>query len=167
MKKILILILLFIGNLSFAQNEGVIEHYNQMISLLNLYSNNLENAAKHYQSADQSLVSYKKHNKGVVSMLNAESSNDSQIKTLEDFAGCVADDLVGWNERKDGEVKRHPGIFAASEISRAQADEMIMAARLAAGWVTEEDLREPEPERERQRWWCRHRQRHRSSLRPL
>ncbi|MEL6746006.1 MAG: transcription termination/antitermination protein NusA, partial [Pseudomonadota bacterium] len=56
-----------------------------------------------------------------------------------------ADDLVGWNERKDGEVKRHPGIFSANEISRAQADEMIMAARLAAGWVTEEDLREPDP----------------------
>src|SRR5690606_27568518 len=28
------------------------------------------------------------------------------IKTVEDFAGCAADDLVGWSERKDGEVKR-------------------------------------------------------------
>ncbi|MEM1040314.1 MAG: transcription termination factor NusA [Pseudomonadota bacterium] len=71
--------------------------------------------------------------------------SEDEIKTLDDFAGCVADDLVGWNERKDGEVTRHPGIFSASEISRAQADEMIMAARLAAGWVTEEDLREPDP----------------------
>ncbi|MEM9677373.1 MAG: transcription termination factor NusA [Pseudomonadota bacterium] len=71
--------------------------------------------------------------------------SEDEIKTLDDFAGCVADDLVGWNERKDGEVKRHPGIFSANEISRAQADEMIMAARLAAGWVTEEDLREPDP----------------------
>src|SRR5918995_6138738 len=25
------------------------------------------------------------------------------IKTMEDFAGCAADDLVGWSERKDGE----------------------------------------------------------------
>ncbi|MEL6734291.1 MAG: transcription termination factor NusA [Pseudomonadota bacterium] len=71
--------------------------------------------------------------------------SEDEIKTLDDFAGCVADDLVGWNERKDGEVKRHPGIFSANEISRAQADEMIMAARLVAGWVTEEDLREPDP----------------------
>jgi len=78
-------------------------------------------------------------------MMVTMGESEDEIKTLEDFAGCVADDLVGWNERKDGEVKRHPGIFSASEISRAQADEMIMAARLAAGWVTEEDLREPEP----------------------
>src|SRR5690606_5616206 len=28
------------------------------------------------------------------------------IKTMEDFAGCAVDDLVGWTERKDGEVKR-------------------------------------------------------------
>ena len=102
MKKILILIPLLIGNLSFAQNEGVIEHYNQMISLLNLYSNNLENATKHYQSADQSLVSYKKHNKGVVSMLNAESSNDSQIKTLEETVLLLPEGL----DNKD-QIKAH------------------------------------------------------------
>src|SRR3569623_432939 len=33
------------------------------------------------------------------------------IKTVEDFAGCAADDLVGWTERKDGEVKRFDGTF--------------------------------------------------------
>ncbi|MEM9107592.1 MAG: transcription termination factor NusA, partial [Pseudomonadota bacterium] len=26
------------------------------------------------------------------------------IKTMDDFAGCAADDLVGWTERKDGET---------------------------------------------------------------
>ena len=31
------------------------------------------------------------------------------IKTIEDFAGCAADDLVGWTERKDGEIKRFDG----------------------------------------------------------
>ena len=27
-----------------------------------------------------------------------------EIKTMEDFAGCAADDLIGWNERKEGEL---------------------------------------------------------------
>jgi len=79
-------------------------------------------------------------------MMVALGKSEDEIKSLEDFAGCIADDLIGWNERKDGEVTRHPGILDGFDISRVQADEMIMAARLAAGWVTEEDLVEQEPE---------------------
>ncbi|MEP1207286.1 MAG: transcription termination factor NusA [Rhizobiaceae bacterium] len=81
-------------------------------------------------------------------MMVALGKSEDEIKTLEDFAGSIADDLIGWNERKDGEVTRHPGILDGFDISRVQADEMIMAARIAAGWVTEEDLVEPEPEEE-------------------
>ena len=77
-------------------------------------------------------------------MMVALGKSEDEIKTLDDFAGCIADDLIGWNERKDGEVTRHPGILDGFELSRVQADEMIMAARLAAGWVTEDDLKEPE-----------------------
>ena len=79
-------------------------------------------------------------------MMLALGQSEDEIKSLEDFAGCIADDLIGWNERKDGEVKRHPGILDGFELSRVQADEMIMAARLAAGWVTEDDLNPPQPE---------------------
>ena len=79
-------------------------------------------------------------------MMVALGKSEDEIKSLEDFAGCIADDLIGWNERKDGEVTRHPGILDGFDLSRVQADEMIMAARIAAGWVTEEDLVEPEPE---------------------
>jgi N utilization substance protein A len=79
-------------------------------------------------------------------MMVALGKSEDEIKSLEDFAGCIADDLIGWNERKDGEVTRHPGILDGFGISRVQADEMIMAARIAAGWVTEEDLQEPEAE---------------------
>jgi N utilization substance protein A len=35
------------------------------------------------------------------------------IKSLEDFAGCASDDLVGWRERKEGETVRHDGTFHA------------------------------------------------------
>ncbi|WP_062014638.1 transcription termination factor NusA [Aureimonas sp. AU4] len=62
------------------------------------------------------------------------------IKTVEDFAGCAADDLVGWTERKDGEVKRYPGALSSFEVSRQDAESMIMQARVAAGWVEAQDL---------------------------
>ncbi len=72
------------------------------------------------------------------------------IKTMEDFAGCAADDLIGWSERKDGETKRFPGLLDEYKISRVDADAMVMQARVKAGWVTEEELAaanaEPEPE---------------------
>ncbi|WP_421725452.1 transcription termination factor NusA [Bauldia sp.] len=64
----------------------------------------------------------------------------ADIKTMEDFAGCVPDDLVGWVERKDGEATRYPGALDGFDISRAEAEAMIMQARIKAGWVTEADL---------------------------
>ena len=78
-------------------------------------------------------------------MLVALGKND--IKTVEDFAGAVPDELVGWVERKDGEVSRHPGALDGFELSRADAEAMIMAARVKAGWISEEDLL-PEEEAE-------------------
>jgi N utilization substance protein A len=71
-------------------------------------------------------------------MLEALGKED--IKTIEDFAGCAADDLVGWSERKDGETKRFDGTFKDFPVSREEAEEMIMQARLKAGWITEADL---------------------------
>ena len=70
------------------------------------------------------------------------------IKTMDDFAGCAADDLVGWSERKDGETVRFDGLFTGLDVSRADAEQMVVAARLAAGWITEEDLAAAEAEEE-------------------
>jgi N utilization substance protein A len=64
----------------------------------------------------------------------------ADIKTVEDFAGSVADDLVGWTERKDGEATRHAGALDGFDLSRTDAEAMIMAARVQAGWISEEDL---------------------------
>ena len=68
------------------------------------------------------------------------------IKSMEDFAGCAADDLLGWSERKDGETKRFPGLFDGIEISKVEAEAMIMVARVKVGWITEEELNPPEEE---------------------
>jgi transcription termination/antitermination protein NusA len=65
------------------------------------------------------------------------------VKTIEDFAGNAADDLVGWSERKDGETKRFDGTLKDFPVSREEAEDMIMQARLKAGWVTEADLAPP------------------------
>ncbi|MCY1706951.1 transcription termination factor NusA [Pannonibacter sp. SL95] len=62
------------------------------------------------------------------------------IKTIEDLAGCATDDLVGWSERKDGETKRFPGTLSGFELSRTEAETMVMAARVAAGWISEEEF---------------------------
>ena len=62
------------------------------------------------------------------------------VFTLEDFAGCVPDDLVGWNERGEGETIRHEGSLSATDMTAAEAENLIMTARLQLGWI------EPEPE---------------------
>ena len=64
---------------------------------------------------------------------------ENGIKTLEDLAGAETDDLSGWTERKkekDAEPVRHKGVLEGFEISRKDVEDMIMAARIAAGWVT-------------------------------
>ena len=73
------------------------------------------------------------------------------IKTLEDLADCATDDLVGWTEKKrdkDSEPVRHKGVLEGFEAGRKEAEEMIMSARVLAGWIKAEDLVKPEPEPE-------------------
>jgi len=66
---------------------------------------------------------------------------ENDIKTVDDLAGCATDDLVGWTERKEsGEQTKHAGILDGTEITRDDAEAMIMQARVKAGWITEADL---------------------------
>jgi N utilization substance protein A len=68
---------------------------------------------------------------------------ENDVKSVEDLAGCATDDLVGWTERKDGEAVKHAGYLDGIEMSREDAEAMIMQARLKAGWITEADLAKP------------------------
>lgn len=63
-----------------------------------------------------------------------------EVKTMEDFAGSVPDDLIGYVERAEGESTFHPGAFDGLGLTRTDAEAMIMDARIRAGWITEEDL---------------------------
>ncbi|WP_108663344.1 transcription termination factor NusA [Acuticoccus kandeliae] len=67
------------------------------------------------------------------------------VKNLEDFAGSVPDDLVGWVEKRGAETVRHTGPLAEFGISRSDAEQMILSARVSAGWITEDDLAGDEP----------------------
>jgi transcription termination/antitermination protein NusA len=72
---------------------------------------------------------------------------ENDIKTVEDLAGCATDDLVGWTERKEGsEPTKHKGFLDGIEISRDDAEQLIMQARVKAGWITEADLAKDETE---------------------
>jgi N utilization substance protein A len=74
-------------------------------------------------------------------MMVALGEND--VKSVEDLAGCATDDLVGWSERKDGETTRHSGYLDGFDLSRQDAEAIVMAARIKAGWIEA-----PEPEAE-------------------
>ncbi|HRY07923.1 MAG TPA: transcription termination factor NusA [Hyphomicrobiaceae bacterium] len=70
---------------------------------------------------------------------------EAEIKTVEDVADCATDDLVGWTERakeKGAEPVRHKGVLEAFDLSRKEAEDMIMSARVHAGWITAEELEE-------------------------
>ncbi len=69
-------------------------------------------------------------------------------KTVEDIAGYATDELVGWSERTEGETVWHTGILSEHDMSRQEAETLVMAARVAAGWITEEELAGPAEEDE-------------------
>src|SRR5260370_21451426 len=71
---------------------------------------------------------------------------ENEVKTVEDLAGLVPDDIRGYYESKDGERVREAGILDDYNLSPEEAEALIMRARVAAGWIEPEP--EPEPEAE-------------------
>ncbi len=111
----------------------------------------IQTRAKEYLDRVEAEMDAKRRELGVADELRQIDGLTSQmmvalgedgIKSVEDFAGCAADDLVGWTERKDGETKKFDGIFSKLDVSRVEAENMVLRARLLAGWITEEELAE-------------------------
>jgi N utilization substance protein A len=69
---------------------------------------------------------------------------EGEVKSVEDLAGLVPDDLRGWFESKDGERVREPGVLESFALTPDAAEALIMRARVAMGWIEAEP--EPEPE---------------------
>ncbi|MGP1276172.1 MAG: transcription termination/antitermination protein NusA, partial [Caulobacterales bacterium] len=70
---------------------------------------------------------------------------ENEVFSVDDLAGMTPDDLRGWYETRDGERVREPGILDGFDIDAVEAERLIMKARVAAGWISEEDLPAEEP----------------------
>ena len=63
------------------------------------------------------------------------------VKTIEDLADLATDEIRGGFEQKGGERVRVPGALESFNLSVADAEALILNARVAAGWIEA-----PEPE---------------------
>jgi transcription termination/antitermination protein NusA len=71
---------------------------------------------------------------------------EGDVKTVEDLAGLVPDDLRGWFESKDGERVREAGVLESFALTPDAAEALIMRARIAMGWIEAPVEEEPEEE---------------------
>ena len=71
-----------------------------------------------------------------------------EVKTVEDLADLVPDDLRGWFEAKDGARVRQPGLLESFNLSPEDGEALIMRARVVMGWVEAPEVVEDEPELE-------------------
>src|SRR5499427_2650291 len=79
-----------------------------------------------------------------VTLPMAVALGEGDVKTVEDLAGLVPDDLRGWFETKNGERVREAGILESFGLEPQDAELLIMRARVAMGWI--EAPEEPEEE---------------------
>ena len=80
-----------------------------------------------------------------VTLPMAVAFGENEIKTVEDVAGLVPDDLNGYTEMKDGERIHEDGMIEHLGLSNQDATDLIMQARVKAGWIDASAL-EPEVE---------------------
>ena len=69
---------------------------------------------------------------------------EAEILSLEDFAGSVADEVIGGVDFIKGEKIKIKGILENFELTELDANRLIMTARLVVGWIDEMPDLEPE-----------------------
>ena len=109
----------------------------------------IQNRARDYLDRENEKLDAQRKEMGVADALAAMEGltpamlvrlGENDIKSLEDFAGCVTDDLTGWFETVERRRVRQEGILDGFDINAKEAENMIMAARVEAGWITQEEL---------------------------
>ncbi len=86
---------------------------------------------------EQSLIDFE----GLTPQMMVALAEDG-VKTLEDFATCADWELAGGYTTIDGERVKDDGLLESFDVSLAEAQELVMTARLMLGWVTEEQMAE-------------------------
>ncbi len=79
-----------------------------------------------------------------VTLPMAVALGEGEVKTVEDLAGLVPDDLRGWYETKGAERVRETGILETFGLSAEDAEALIMRARVAVGWIEPDAVVEEE-----------------------
>ena len=69
-------------------------------------------------------------------MIVALGENDE--KSLEDFAYCSSDDLLGWDETVGEEKIHENGILEDFDITYSQANDLIMSSRMKLGIIPDD-----------------------------
>jgi len=83
-----------------------------------------------------------------VTLAMSVALGEGEVKTVEDLAGLVPDDLRGWFETKGTERVREAGVLESFALSPEDAEALIMRARVAAGWIEPEAVVEVDEEAE-------------------
>lgn len=86
---------------------------------------------------EQSLIDFE----GLTPQMMVALAEDG-VKTLEDFATCADWELAGGYTTVDGERIKDDGLLESFDVNIAEAQELVMTARLMLGWVTEEQIAE-------------------------
>lgn len=72
---------------------------------------------------------------------------ENEVKSVDDVAGLVPDDITGWREPgPDGKPVWQEGILKKGEMRKDDAQLFIMKARVLAGWIEPEALEQLEAE---------------------
>ncbi|MCV2882065.1 transcription termination factor NusA [Actibacterium sp. XHP0104] len=69
-----------------------------------------------------------------------EALAEDGVKTLEDFATCADWELAGGWTTVNGERTKDDGILEKFDVSLQEAQDLVMNARIALGWVDPADL---------------------------
>jgi len=69
-----------------------------------------------------------------------EALGEDGVKTLEDFATCADWELSGGWTTVNGERVKDDGVLEKFDVSLEEAQNMVMTARIALGWVDPADL---------------------------
>jgi N utilization substance protein A len=103
----------------------------------------LQQRARNFLEAESARLAQERKTLGVTDELAALPGltatmlvrlGEREVKTIEDFADLASDELTDPEE----------GILTSFDLRESDANDMIMKARVAAGWFTEEELQAAE-----------------------
>ena len=72
------------------------------------------------------------------------------ISVVRDGQVTDADDLAGWQERAHGQTKQHPGILQSFNLGKPAIEQLILNARVKAGWIEPIEIPAPAESEEAQ-----------------